>query len=152
MKCTRSDPHERKSVYITSSAIAGAEEGVFARRTFLPGDLVAYFNGVRVLETQIYRENMTEGGRQLSQTDVYVDLTLGLSRTEADGEVLIGGVIRGRQVLLRSGPLLPSVLGRPPGHQHGHPAQVQESRQLQDHARAQGGIFTFWNYFVAIFS
>ena len=52
-----------KSVYISSSAIAGAEEGVFARRGFLPGDLVTYFNGVRVLETQIYRENMTEGGQ-----------------------------------------------------------------------------------------
>ena len=55
-----SDPHERKSVYISPSAIPHAEDGVFVRRTFHPGDLVAYFNGVRVTEDQIYQRNMTK--------------------------------------------------------------------------------------------
>ena len=54
-----SDPHERKSVYISPSSIPEAEDGVFSRRTFHPGDLVSYFNGVRVTEDQIYQRNMT---------------------------------------------------------------------------------------------
>ena len=55
-----SDPHERKSVYISPSAIPGAQDGIFARRTFHQGDLVAYFNGVRVREAQILLKNMTK--------------------------------------------------------------------------------------------
>ena len=34
------EPHERKSVYVHTSSVTGAQEGLFVRRTFLPGDLV----------------------------------------------------------------------------------------------------------------
>ena len=37
------DPHERRSVYVGQSAIPGSGEGLFARRSFLPGELVAYY-------------------------------------------------------------------------------------------------------------
>ena len=46
-------------MYIGPSAIPGAEEGVFARRTFRQGDLVSYFNGVKRLESQMFTSNMT---------------------------------------------------------------------------------------------
>ena len=39
------DPHERKSVYIGQSLVPGADEGLFARRSFMPGDIVSYFRG-----------------------------------------------------------------------------------------------------------
>lgn len=60
------EPHESKSVYVSSSEITGAGEGLFAKRTFLPGELVSYFNGVRVLESQMYRDNMTEGSLRIT--------------------------------------------------------------------------------------
>ena len=47
------EPHERRSVYIRDSGILGGGEGIFARRTFAPGAVVAYFNGVRVTEDQV---------------------------------------------------------------------------------------------------
>ena len=59
LSLTCPEPHERKSVYIGPSNIPGAEEGVFARRTFLQGDLVSYFNGVKRLESQMFTSNMT---------------------------------------------------------------------------------------------
>ena len=37
------DPHERRAVYAAPSRIAGAGEGLFARRSFLPGNLVSYY-------------------------------------------------------------------------------------------------------------
>ena len=48
-------------MYIGTSGIEGAGQGLFARRTFLPGEIVSYFNGVRVTESQIYLSNMTQG-------------------------------------------------------------------------------------------
>ena len=39
------DPHERKSVYVGESLIPGSDEGLFARRSFMPGDIVSYFRG-----------------------------------------------------------------------------------------------------------
>ncbi len=37
------DPHERRSVYVADSGIPGSGEGLFAKRRFMPGDLVSYF-------------------------------------------------------------------------------------------------------------
>ena len=54
------DPHERRSVYVGESQLPGGGEGIFARRTFMPGDLVSYFNGIRVTEDMMFYENMTE--------------------------------------------------------------------------------------------
>ena len=54
------DPHERRSVYVGESQLAGGGEGIFARRTFMPGDLVSYFNGIRVTDDMMFYENMTE--------------------------------------------------------------------------------------------
>ena len=54
------DPHEKRSVYVGESQLAGGGEGIFARRSFLPGQLVSYFNGIRVTEDMMFYENMTE--------------------------------------------------------------------------------------------
>ena len=58
------EPHERKSVYIGKSRVEGdssvSGEGIFARRLFLPGDLVTYFAGVKVREEEMFYDNMTE--------------------------------------------------------------------------------------------
>ena len=56
------EPHERRSVYIGASIISGGGEGIFARRSFSPGQLVSYFNGVRVTEEMMFRDNMTKVG------------------------------------------------------------------------------------------
>ena len=57
------EPHERKSVYIGKSRVEGdktvAGEGIFARRLFLPGDLVTYFSGVKTTEEEMFHDNMT---------------------------------------------------------------------------------------------
>ena len=58
------EPHERKSVYVGKSQVDGDSsvvgEGIFARRTFLPGDLVTYFAGVKTTEKEMFLDNMTE--------------------------------------------------------------------------------------------
>ena len=56
------EPHERRSVYIGTSLVSGGGEGIFARRSFLPGELVSFFNGVRVTEEMMFRDNMTKVG------------------------------------------------------------------------------------------
>ena len=53
------DPHEMKSVYIGNSLMLGAGEGLFARKMFLPGDMVSYFNGVKTTEEDMFHDNMT---------------------------------------------------------------------------------------------
>ena len=57
------EPHERKSVYIGKSRVEGDRavtgEGIFARRLFLPGDLVTYFSGVKTTEEEMFHDNMT---------------------------------------------------------------------------------------------
>ena len=60
------EPHERKSVYVDRSTIQGAGEGTFARRTFLPGHLVSYYNGVKLREDQIFLSNMTQAAFHIS--------------------------------------------------------------------------------------
>lgn len=42
------DPLESLMVVVKVSSIPGADEGLFAKRSFEPGDLVAYFNGLRI--------------------------------------------------------------------------------------------------------
>ena len=58
------EPHERKSVYSGKSRVEGDRavtgEGIFARRLFLPGDLVTYFSGVRTTEEEMFHDNMTD--------------------------------------------------------------------------------------------
>ena len=58
------EPHERKSVYIGKSLVAGdtavTGQGIFARRLFLPGDLVSYFSGVKTTEVEMFHDNMTD--------------------------------------------------------------------------------------------
>ena len=54
------DPHERKSVYVGRSQVKGANEGLFARRDFLPGSIVSYFAGTRTFEKFMFFDNMTE--------------------------------------------------------------------------------------------
>ena len=57
------EPHERKSVYIGKSRVEGdttvTGEGIFARRLFLPGDLVTYFSGVKTTREEMFYDNMT---------------------------------------------------------------------------------------------
>ena len=52
------EPHERKSVYASKSK-GGKGDGVFARRSFHPGDLVSYFNGIKTTEEKMFHEKMT---------------------------------------------------------------------------------------------
>ena len=58
------EPHERKAVYVGSSRAEGDRQttgdGVFARRLFLPGELVTYFSGLKTLEVEMFHDNMTE--------------------------------------------------------------------------------------------
>ena len=53
------DPFERKSVFVDTSTVEGANEGLFAKRHFRPGDLVSYFSGQRTLQDLILHDNMT---------------------------------------------------------------------------------------------
>ena len=46
-------------VYVATSGIAGGGEGLFARKQFLPGDLVSYFSGKKKLEDELFFDNMT---------------------------------------------------------------------------------------------
>jgi len=54
------DPYEKKSVYVGQSLIPGSDEGLFARRSFLPGDIVSYFGGTKTFSTNMFFDNMTE--------------------------------------------------------------------------------------------
>ena len=46
------DPYERKSVYVGDLLIPGSGEGLFARRSFLPGDIVSYFSGTKTKHSE----------------------------------------------------------------------------------------------------
>ena len=46
-------------MYVATSGIAGGGEGLFARKQFLPGDLVSYFSGKKKLEDELFFDNMT---------------------------------------------------------------------------------------------
>ena len=53
------DPYKRKSVYVGDSLIPGSGEGLFARRSFLPGDIVSFFSGTKTFRENIFSRNMT---------------------------------------------------------------------------------------------
>ena len=53
------DPHERKSVYVGNSTNPKANEGIFARRQFSPGDIVSYFGGQKLFHEDVVFPNMT---------------------------------------------------------------------------------------------
>jgi len=55
----RMDPFEQRAVYVAPSLIPGANEGVFAKRDFLPGDVVSYFFGVLTTEADFLFDNQT---------------------------------------------------------------------------------------------
>jgi histone-lysine N-methyltransferase SETD7 len=55
----RMDPFDRRAVYIATSHIPGANEGVFAKRDFLPGQLVSYFVGQQTKEANFIFDNQT---------------------------------------------------------------------------------------------
>jgi histone-lysine N-methyltransferase SETD7 len=55
----RMDPFERRSVYAATSHIPGANEGVFAKRDFVAGDLVSYFVGLYTKEAHFIFDNQT---------------------------------------------------------------------------------------------
>ena len=46
------------------SRIPGGGEGLFARRRFLPGELVSYFGGKKTVEEEFLFENMTAGEKE----------------------------------------------------------------------------------------
>ena len=54
------DPYERKSVYVGQSLIPGSGEGLFARRYFLPGDIVSYFGGTKTYSCNMFFDNLTD--------------------------------------------------------------------------------------------
>ena len=53
------DAYERKSVYVKKSTNPVAFEGLFARRNFLPGDIVSYYGGQKVYNEEKVFDNMT---------------------------------------------------------------------------------------------
>ena len=55
----RMDPHERRSVYIGNSTIPGAGEGIIAKRSFQPTDLISYFGGLKTVRENFLFKNMT---------------------------------------------------------------------------------------------
>jgi len=58
------DPYERKSVYIGNSTLPGANLGLFARRNFSRNDLVSYFGGIKLPQSEIIFPNMSLAERQ----------------------------------------------------------------------------------------
>ena len=46
-------------MYVGISGKSGGGEGLFAKRQFLPGELVSYFSGVRTFEEDFLFDNMT---------------------------------------------------------------------------------------------
>ena len=46
-------------MFVATSGRRGGGQGLFARRQFLPGELVSYFGGKKTLEEQFLFENMT---------------------------------------------------------------------------------------------
>ena len=46
-------------VYVATSGKAGGGQGLFARRQFLPGELVSYLSGVKTMEEEFLFDNMT---------------------------------------------------------------------------------------------
>ena len=49
---------------MSTSRIAGAGQGLFTRRQFLPGELVSYFSGKKTVEEEFIFDNMTEVERE----------------------------------------------------------------------------------------
>ena len=47
-------------VYVAKSGIAGGGQGLFARRKFLPGELISYFAGKKTVEEEFLYDNMTD--------------------------------------------------------------------------------------------
>lgn len=45
------EPHEWRSVYAARSRIPNSGEGLFAKRSFLPGDLISYYSGQKLVES-----------------------------------------------------------------------------------------------------
>ena len=48
-------------VYVATSGIAGGGQGLFARRQFLPGELISYLAGKKTVEEEFLFDNMTAG-------------------------------------------------------------------------------------------
>ena len=46
-------------VYVATSGIAGGGQGLFARRQFLPGELISYLAGKKTMEEEFFFDNMT---------------------------------------------------------------------------------------------
>ena len=46
-------------VYVATSGKAGGGQGLFARRQFLPGELVSYLSGVKTMAEEFLFDNMT---------------------------------------------------------------------------------------------
>ena len=70
------DPLERSSVYVSRSTVgtpglAGLTDGLFARRSFLPGQLIAYYSGVRGPIGLYHRPNMTRAEKESANAMMY---------------------------------------------------------------------------------
>ena len=66
------DPQERKNVYIGHSTNPRANEGLFARKHFKPGDIVSYYGGERLFLKDIVHPNMTAEESALATAYVLV--------------------------------------------------------------------------------
>ena len=51
------DPYESEFVYVKNSLIAGANEGLFAKRKLLKGQVCAFYNGVKIPLWEVNRRN-----------------------------------------------------------------------------------------------
>jgi hypothetical protein len=53
------DPYKKKSIYVDQSEITTAEDGLFVKRIFSPGDLISYYSGQKTFIQNIVRTNVT---------------------------------------------------------------------------------------------
>ena len=63
-----SEPYEQKTVYVASSKISKAGEGLFAKRCIEKGKIVSFYNGVR------YLKKRSEGGKSYKSSDFRLNL------------------------------------------------------------------------------
>ena len=76
------DPYESLTVYVAPSRIPGAGEGLFARRNVQAGEILAYYNGIRLTHEEVDGRDWTANGNCISlDEDTVLDVPPAQSHT-----------------------------------------------------------------------
>ncbi|KAI6646643.1 hypothetical protein LOD99_12764 [Oopsacas minuta] len=67
-----SDHYEQYYVYVSSSLIAGAGEGLFAKRMLSPHQVISFYNGIRVSHDIVNKRSWLENANTISLDDYVV--------------------------------------------------------------------------------